>query len=949
VRRALVVGVGLLLAGAVVYLWRATFDDPPPHGRRAANGGKMPDEPVPGPAAPILPKKHGVAQAPGEHAAGVKSRAVWYGRAVDHASRAGVLGAAVTLERMPDGLRYSQRPTRDGGWFVARYPDEEPPSAGPGTHWRIAIEAPGGEIGFRVVQADEAANDVGDVFLHGQHTCPGRVLLETNKPAKEVKVYARRFGEIAPQQVYLANAISDGDGRFTLEKLPAGVYVIEGRGPAGRIYLAAPVLVPGDGALVMPIPAQRFRYRVLDSLGVAVAGATTRATLLGLAHNTDPFEVAKLLTPFEGFTQAGGGGVFDHLPPGGYRLAITAQGVTTIHRFDHSVAWRKKPVVFRVPVDPSVALRFVQHPPLDPPAPLAGMQLTMEIDGRKMSYRTDRDGVLRIPRPTKGARIHAITEDRRGFVKLTGSTLDEGRAPHDVGMRLQARDSERERSQKPRRAVVVLPDGSPVAGATVYLEWDQRPRKRVTTNQRGRADLGDAPADAVARLHRADFANGDPASPKLAGSDTARLVWQAGRPIRVKVRDGADGFPLEHVQIGPRPKAWARTGEPGVFSARWDPERPGPIVVGWRGYEPFEKMVEDQEQISVELLPAPPRTATMVLEVRQRNLPAPHVWVHGETLAKVDIPGRTDFKALTGPGGTLVLRALRPGAWKLWLDGRARGSLKTQATLARGRNSYSFALEETPRLTGLVSVVAGRRRSEPLPGATILVVSIDKNPEPGNPVTRAATTDRGGRFVLNVPHKAKYYLVAQHLGLGDHRFASEPGKPAKVVMKPKAMADITFQWMDARSGRVPDDLMLHVSPLDMAVRSVRGRFIFHNLPSKRLRFELRGSAWAPPFSLRLKAGQYHRSTRALQPGGTVEGRVMRNGKGAPGLLLYLEGRQRVPRPARTNDEGEFLVRGLPPGRYRVNIRNQTQPSRTRNTNLVVENARTLPDLMVEVR
>ena len=76
---------------------------------------------------------------------------------------------------------------------------------------------------------------------------------------------------------------------------------------------------------------------------------------------------------------------------------------------------------------------------------------------------------------------------------------------------------------------------------------------------------------------------------------------------------------------------------------------------------------------------------------------------------------------------------------------------------------------------------------------------------------------------------------------------------------------------------------------------------------------------------------------------------MRNGKGAPGLLLYLEGRSGVPRPARTNDKGGFLVRGLAPGRYRVNIRNQTRPSRARNTNLVVENARTLPDLLVEVR
>jgi hypothetical protein len=325
--------------------------------------------------------------------------------------------------------------------------------------------------------------------------------------------------------------------------------------------------------------------------------------------------------------------------------------------------------------------------------------------------------------------------------------------------------------------------------------------------------------------------------------------------------------------------------------------------------------------------------------------------VHGETAERIGdaVPGRRQFRALTGPDGITRIPNLRFGAWRLWLDGGARGALGKEITLALGSNEYVVGLNEVPRLRGRIREVLRYDESQPAKGVLVSVL-LTQGAAAGGRAIRAIRSDAMGRFTINVPREGRYFLVAKRRGLSETQFAARTSKRVDLLMQRAPVVVLRLRWSVSRRAPLPRDLAVHVSPIGLVEVPQRGRVGFFELPvRKRLRFEVRGTAWASPVTLKLKAGQVCETEVRLLSGGAAEGRVLRRGQKAPNRIVYFEGPRGAPRPARTDSEGRFVLRGLAPGRYRINARGQTPSSRARNTSLLVQDGGTLPDLLVELR
>ena len=959
----LVVAAGVL--GLVALLWNATFTDDAGHQRQAATHAEDDAGARDAPAKGELTVEKGVARAPDfDDLKAGSSRRVWYGRAIDGASD-GVAGAHIVVEEIEGERVWAQPPTREGGFFIAIVEEDLQAPV------RIVVTT-SSAVGMKVARLDpEEAVHVGNIRLRGGHPLAGRTLLSRDRPAADVRLTLRQFGELRLTNAAVAATTSDEEGFFEFKQVPAGMFALEGTGPAGHRFLRVPVVVPREGVTLFAMRASDFSFVVRNTLNEPVPEALVRVKPVGPPADKEPLGRAAIMQALTAVTDARGHGVIQQLPPGVYAVDVVVKSAVFEFRHQHHFIPRQpmRPRVFRVATDLTLALLFIAAPARSRPTievPLRETSVTLDLVGgdveTTMRVRTDRDGVVYVPRlaaTTLRVGAKATKVHREGVAFLSSvSLIHEGPFPSTILMRPYNPLGKEQPKRKKRTGRVVTPGGLPVKDAMLYLYWSGKGRPKRKTNSKGVAEVGEAPDEAAMRLFRPDLASGDPESPALGGKELVEFVWKRGRKLRVEVRDARHGFPLSGgVRIWPRPKAWTRVG-PGAFTSHWDDDADVGIEVDVSGYDTFKTTVGAASEYTAEMVPAGADLERLRIEVMTNNKPRPGVWVSGYTLvigpASNRQEGRTAFTALTGAGGRVDVANLKPGAWVIQVDAGPAGGKRYELYLARGANPLTLQCDLDHSVRGRISTRRGRRL------ANVLVL-----PNANGLNMLAVRTDRRGNFVLNFPglDGQTYGFKASLSGYTSKSFdvvAKKNPKPVTVVLTPQAGVDMRLMWADQRSRPIPDDIemRIHALPKDRTryefvgtARVVSGRLRALNLPAgRKLAFShLRGGAWIKRFIVELQPGQILRHGVSVHSGGVVEGTVVRGGKAAANVVVFLKRRYRVSRPARTNAKGEFSVRGLVDGTYAVHVRGQTEASRKTNERLLVKSRRVTTGVIVELR
>lgn len=929
--------------------------------RRAAE-----EEPEPPPAPPgTLEVRDGVAHAPEpparEEAKDVPSSAhAWVGRAWSRAERRGVPDASVVLEDLESGEAWACERSGPAGFFVAPAPPLAPKSL------RLVLESPKGEIGIVPVAVGEGrVTDLGRILLGGHGVLKGRVMERSRRePIAHVRVVVRRFGELIAEPGALAAATSDEMGDFELTRLPHGSFVVLGVGTDGRRYFAAPAVVPALEPLVLhPLETAALELAVRDSLDDPQPGALVEALPVAADPKREPLDPALYVEGFAATTTSDGRATLAHVPPGPYTLFVTLEDGTRFEFSHHHVEGARR--VLRVPADRIVRLVFWEAPSEPPRPPLAHAKVKLTVEGEtsrpernthgSLVVKTDafgRAGVLRLGTLAMQIEAWARKEHRVGTATVRYRRVRDDIRVQGVRMSLEEPEPEGPKGITigERRARVRTPAGLPVKGATVYVEGGARRR----TGARGQADLGEARSDRHARLFRRDLASGDPGV-LLENREEVEIVWNPGRVVEVRVSDARTGTPFtSEVRIRPRPGAWERAS-PGLFRSRWDAHYADPearIVVSLPGFEDFEAAPPaagvEPFGIDARMVPAKETTATLVLETLAGNAPRPGVWVRGHFDAtwKAEGEGRTTFHALTGLRGAVEVAGLVEGPWRIRIDGGTTGWGERPFALARGMNRIAMHLDRRPTVKGVVEddrgkPVARARIEQVLAG---IVFKGHRYPRLPVPFVR---TDAKGRFAINVKDGRRDFRFRAHAPghtPADFYAKAGTGKPVRVTLARLASIDLPIRWRDGRGDPVPEDIEMRIHHygsgkrrrsrlLDVTARVEGGRLRAEGILHGRLSLQsIRGRGRARSMLIELDPGETARAPAVqIDDGGVLEGKVTDGQATRPGVLVfaipYVDGHARV---ARTDENGEFRITGLPQGSCRVAAPDQLPQSVFRN-------------------
>ena len=980
------IGLGLLLAiGAVGALLQLTGGESAGQ-RRGAEPGRPADENAPEEEFGLR-VEDGVAQAPdfekgrtGEEEEAGQNH-YFFGRAWSVSKRRGIERCTVVLERLVDGEVWGQPATEASGIFTVI----APPQALEKGALRVVIESLDGELGVAPASPEEGdATYLGRVRLTGRSELEGRVEDDSGNPIAGVRVHARRFGELTLLPGTVAVATTDAVGAFEMKRMPHGSFVVFGRGPEGRRFLAMPVLVPPDGPLFLrPAGGETLEATVRDTLDEPVVGARIEAIPLGADVGRETFDPF-LYEPWEmAATDEDGIANLLYLRSGEYTLFLTLPDETTFEFGHHHAPGAKRKL--RVPTDRRLRLQFLEPPPAPrrPPVPLRNVDVRVTLNGetsipmRSFSMttttKTDEDGIAVLP--LVGTTQIEVRADAPSQLRAGGATL---RLPHSEGFvngRVWMRPAEiverkvrkAERAPvAPRRIRVTTAGGLPVEGARVYVRTS-RMRK---TNKSGVANVGKTFAAAVGHLFRPDLASGDPADGGFGARNRVDLHWNEGREITVRVVDAVDGFPLSRgVRLHPRPSAWRRVA-PGVFRTRWDLEYADPeaeLGVIAQDYEPWKTVPPRSdgppEAYEARMIRPPELTAILRVEVLVRSVLTPGVRVSGRFAGNWEPEvGRSAFLALTGLRGAVEVAGLAEGPWKIEAEGGAAGSNERSFAMARGLNAMSINLSRRGIVTGTVIDDRGHAVSN----ARIEHLTLSKEQRNRwnrkypfgvfDPSIRVpwVRTDSKGRFQLNLAERSGRKLVFKvrspaHAETEFLVLQLGPREPLQFTVKRLGALDLPLVWASGDSGPPPGDIEVQlleeyrgpkgrrsVRPLPVTARVVDGRLKAEAVPPGRVRLvQLLGSAWIPRGSVIVRPGPATTSpTLRLHPGGTIHGKVI----GGKRAHVFISGAK--VRVAEVGEHGEYRITGLPSGTYSVRADGQTRDSARRNRRIRVTNATT---------
>ena len=378
----------------------------------------------------------------------------------------------------------------------------------------------------------------------------------------------------------------------------------------------------------------------------------------------------------------------------------------------------------------------------------------------------------------------------------------------------------------------------------------------------------------------------------------------------------------------------ARTDAEGRVRLEGLPRPPWDLAVQACGLAPkrIERVPAAQKPLVVRLAPGASVTGVVRDGTTREPVAAASVWAWvGTGIAGLDRwnPDAGRVATTSDARGQFKLEGFGPGYFTLTATAAGRGRATRQAV--RPGTSVELYLMPGATISGVVHDEAGR----PFNGAVVRVM-----PEsPGTPfLPPAERTDARGRFALAGLDPGAYVVVAR----------AAPLAPAVQLVSVEANGDtavdltlaeggfVTGRLVDAttkpaRGGRVrlaavqgvTLPMLLH--DLAQAEAGADGRFTLGPLQQGELLLQARAPGFTErDFETRLAGRPLFADAGdvSLESGLVVRGFVRdRSGSGVAGAFLFAGGRgQERPAEATSEDDGAFVLAGLPPGTVDVMVR-----------------------------
>ena len=790
--------------------------------------------------------------------------------------------------------------------------------------------------GIRVERGDVEV----DVSLMPPSRVSGRLVDGGGQPVAGTVVLSEIDGMASPRTVgALVRAQAGADGRFTLERVPAGSHGarVTARGLAPRhVALDVPARAGtvdiGDVALESGL---QLRGRVRDKAGAAIADATVRAFPDG------PRGAAGAL---EGVTDADGGFVLGGATGGTYQLSVYAPGYT---RFSEAVD-----------------------------APRDGLEVVLTAAGSITGTVVDAAGravetfeVLALP----GEGVRQMPR-RRSFTDEGGRfTLDEIPGAGTYSVQVSARDSGRQvvRGVKVTdgqvtdvgritlaaagtvRGVVVDASSAPVAGATVEALGSERMamagpmRDEVTTDAAGRFELrGLAPGRAVIVARHPEFAEGRSAPLEVdpaRAAETAITLTRGGRIAgTLRRRNGApfDGGVVVRSLGRPMSFAPAATHFPAADgSFVIDRVAPGRVAVmatsrdggiGGTGSSAMKEVeVREGETARVDLVW---RDILLTGKVTRGGLPLPNV----RLMAAGGFGGVVGAMVETPSGPQRMMATTREdGSYEMIVGDVGRVAVRAESALD-GRSFPMRVIEvadvesQTVDIdfpaTGIAGVVVDEATGAPVARAHLGA----RSEKAGVPSGGQTTSGADGRFTLDLA-PGDFTLSVRGDG-----YAAET---TEITVGEAATADVRIALSRGvvLRGRVVDDRGRPVAGVPLALRRdhpASGTFVHSTLDG---RFEFPaveagsyvlsgGSALAGYGSVRDVSPGPDEVVLTLRPGGRIRARARGvDGAPVPGAVSRILRVDDAPfaflGAARSGEDGTLEL-DVPAGVVELEVRNE---------------------------
>jgi protocatechuate 3,4-dioxygenase beta subunit len=193
-----------------------------------------------------------------------------------------------------------------------------------------------------------------------------------------------------------------------------------------------------------------------------------------------------------------------------------------------------------------------------------------------------------------------------------------------------------------------------------------------------------------------------------------------------------------------------------------------------------------------------------------------------------------------------------------------------------------------------------------------------------SPVTYIATAkDAKQGYGVSEPIVVRPGEDAEGVTVQLHSPASLEGTVTTTQEQPVQHAEVTlyasqgFPIQDLMPGDMPGALSLEVAA---ATTDAAGRYTFDSLPAASYVLAVRaeGLAAIRQTGIDLSPGQAEERHVTLSRGGSVQGRLEKEGEAQQGMMVVISGTQGA-QMARSNASGDFAFSNVPPGLYLLNI------------------------------
>ncbi len=949
--------IGLIALVAVcigLLLWARESDRPTRHNAEAPHR-KIDSAPDGVADAPVgLELRDGVAHAPAWDKLTTEPDGVrlLVGGVVEGVSRTPVAGAQIVLLDSKDAA-LGQSESGPNGRFRMQLDAWSSPPTEP---FRLLATAPDKTRGIRRLAAPgPGVRHVGMIEIEGLGALRGVVRATAGEPVPHATVTLRRYGRLELSTESIGRANANRFGEFAFTQMPRGNYAIYARDKTGRHFFVAPIVIPApDLVEVSELPSSALEVVVVNTARERQHNALVRAVPRQPAAQQEPFSATFAVDPPTSSTRDGKATLV-HVPHGTYDIVVDLDDGTPFEfEHEHHGAARRHLVVGSSSL---MQLRLMTAPRPALPIPNTVVHLKVTSYGAglgsplktTLKARSDERGIVRVRRT--GSRemefvIAAPKVARRGELKMKlddvtdrPRPLSVGMHPHDPGSAAVSRPDSKAPVLRTARSVrVVTPDGTPVAGASVYVDAFSR----RNTHRSGVAKLGEHAPHKRASLHRPDLASGDPVSEPFDANDRISIVWNSGVEVTVHVVDPGADLPIEHARIHPRPQAWRRVG-PGSYRARWDARSTTTpyVIVRAEGYADAELTVPASDtaiDLRAELYDPPQTRATITLWISADNRGVANALVRAsysgpdddKTVAESGALG--SFVAITNPEGRLAVGGLYEGMWELRASHEQSSGVE-KFRLMRGANDVAIDIKDDVHRHRIVD-----SDGKGISGARIRFVGSNRNRKltfaPGQVADGDGWVqiDRRGTGIWHVTAAGYVPKVTWK-------------RPKKIVLAASGAIDVPVLWHGGGGDPLPDGLrstiQMHGRMQNHLGRRTRhgrvrdGRVEMDSVLPGPCSIVVHGlGAWSNPVSVKVVSGQTSRIPAIeIRRGTLATGTVFRDTKTVANALVFLSGPHTY--AARTDKDGRFRFPGVAPGRYALLHPEQSEPSERRNYNHTV--------------